>query len=72
MTEVRKDDLPEIRITPEMVEAGQHCLDYLLDRATEPESGLMCIPEGWAEAVYRAMHGKRDRQPAVELSEAQS
>jgi len=48
----------EMEITPEMIEAGERILNDLLDATIDPasESGLMCIPGGWAEAVYRAMH----------------
>ncbi len=57
----RKEDIPEIEVTPAMVEAGKARLDYLLDGAIEGESGLMCIPSGWAEEVYRAMETARPR-----------
>jgi hypothetical protein len=52
---------PAIEVTPEMVEVGQRCLDDLFDATLDPglESGLQCIPGGWAEAVYRAMYRKR-------------
>lgn len=46
-------------ITPEMIKAGQSCLDHLLDRSVGPTEGLWVIPEDWAEAVYRAMHACR-------------
>jgi hypothetical protein len=52
------------RITPEMIEAGERCLDHLFEVAIEPfsETGLMCSPIGWAEKVYLAMWRKRNRQ----------
>lgn len=53
----------EIEVTAAMIEAGDLCLDNLFD-ATAPsgrDEGLMCIPGGWAEAVFRAMWGKRNR-----------
>jgi hypothetical protein len=46
---------PEIEITPEMIEAGERCLNNLLDGTIQDTQGLHCIPEGWAELVYRAM-----------------
>ena len=44
-------------VTPAMIEAGRRRLDELFDATVEAGSdvGLMCIPGGWAEAVYRAM-----------------
>jgi hypothetical protein len=61
---------PQFEITPEMIEAGQRCLDDLFDATVEAgsESGLMCIPGGWAEAVYRAMHRMRCRRAGLDLS----
>jgi hypothetical protein len=56
----RKDEIPEI--TPEMIKAGQDCLDDLFERACsdlEPE-GLWAIPPDWAEPVYLAMYRKRN------------
>ena len=50
---------PEIEVTPEMAGAGKARLDYLLDGTIEMESGLRCIPSGWAEEVYRAMEKAR-------------
>ena len=63
------EDIPEI--TSEMIEAGQDCLESMLDASLDSgsESGLMCIPAGWAEAVYRAMHEKRGHQGAVSTRE---
>ena len=51
------DSVPsaEIEITPAMIEAGQSCLDSLLDGTIEGSQGLHCIPSGWAERVYREM-----------------
>ncbi len=49
----------ESEITPEMIRAGERCLDDLLDAAIPPGSGLMCIPGGWAKEVYVAMRRSR-------------
>ncbi len=46
-------------ITPEMIAAGQRCLEDLFDRAVPSYENLSYIPEGWAEAVYRAMQAER-------------
>jgi hypothetical protein len=61
------DKIPDEEVTPEMIEAGQRCLDELFDATVEAgaDAGLMCIPGGWAEAVFRAMSNKRNRPPAV-------
>ena len=52
-------------VTPAMIKAGDRCLDELFDATLDPgsESGLTCIPGGWAEAVYRAM--RRCARPAA-------
>jgi hypothetical protein len=51
--------------TPEMIKAGQRCLDDLFDATVDAgsDAGLMCIPGGWAEAVYRAMTHTIGRLP---------
>jgi hypothetical protein len=56
------DKIPEI--TPEMIRAGQRCLDELFDATVDAgsDAGLMCIPGGWAEAVYLAMTDTSGRQ----------
>jgi hypothetical protein len=61
-TERKREDSPEI--TPEMIEAGQDMLDHLLDRSLAPGEGLGAIPDGWAEAVFRAMLERRRYQIA--------
>jgi hypothetical protein len=53
----------EPEITPEMIEAGERCLNELLDAAlTSPEAVVLYIPGEWAEAAYRAMYRMRNRQ----------
>lgn len=52
------------KITPIMIAAGQACLDELIDRATAPGEGLVCIPDGWAEAVYRVMRRAAEAEEA--------
>ena len=61
---------PGIEMTPAMIDAGQRCLDDLFDATVEVGSdvGLMCIPGGWAEAVYRAMSGAIGRPPEASNS----
>jgi hypothetical protein len=60
-----KNPCEEIEVTPMMVKAGERCLDELFDATVEAGSaaGLMCIPGGWAEAVYRAMTYAKSRPP---------
>lgn len=57
--EAKTDNIPQIEVTPEMIAAGQQCLEGLLDGAIDPTSdagsGLMCIPSDWAKRVYLAM-----------------
>jgi hypothetical protein len=61
--------VPEVKIevTPEMIEVGQRCLDDLFDATVElgADVGLMCIPGGWAEAVFLAMNRAKRLQPVA-------
>ncbi len=53
-------DLSCVEVTPEMIAAGQRCLNDLFDRAVPVSyENLDYIPEGWAEAVYRAMQKQK-------------
>ena len=54
---------PEIEITPEMIEAGEECLNNLIDRAVESaDDVVLSIPKGWVKKVYLAMQRIRNRQ----------
>ena len=54
-----------IEVTPEMIEAGERCLNEFLDSvaSSSPEVGVLYIPGEWAAAAFRAMCLARDHRP---------